>query len=79
MNILVFGGSGKIGAAVAWDLVKANDVQLVGILGRREDALKMTSDWIDSPKIRTHIIDVTDTQAIKSLMQKYLLLTVVLI
>jgi len=71
MNILVFGGSGKIGAAVAWDLVKANDVELVGILGRREDALKMTSDWIDSPKIRTHILDVTDTQAIKSLMQQY--------
>ena len=71
MNILVFGGSGKIGAAVAWDLVRANDVDVVGILGRREDALKMTSDWIDSPKIRTHVIDVTDTQGIKSLMQQY--------
>lgn len=71
MNILVFGGSGKIGAAVAWDLVKANDVDVVGILGRREDALKMTSDWINSPKIRTHILDITDTQGIKSLMQQY--------
>jgi nucleoside-diphosphate-sugar epimerase len=35
MNILVFGGSGKMGATVAWDLVKANDVGVVGLIDRR--------------------------------------------
>ena len=71
MNILIFGGSGKIGAAVAWDLVKANDVDAVGIIGRREDALERTKAWIDSPKIRTHILDIADTRAVKGLMQQY--------
>ena len=56
LNILVFGGSGKIGAAVAWDLVKANDVGIVGLIGRREDALDKARAWIDSPKIRSHVL-----------------------
>jgi saccharopine dehydrogenase-like NADP-dependent oxidoreductase len=71
MNILIFGGSGKIGAAVAWDLVKANDVDTVGLIGRREDALERTKNWIDSPKTRAHVLDIADIQAIKSLMQQY--------
>ena len=71
MNILIFGGSGKIGTAVAWDLVKVIDVGVVGLVGRREAALERTKTWIDSPKIRTHILDVADTQAVKSLMQQY--------
>ena len=32
MNVLIFGGSGRIGAAVAWDLFKGNDVGTVGII-----------------------------------------------
>jgi lysine 6-dehydrogenase len=71
MNILIFGGSGKIGAAVAWDLFKVNDVGVVGLIGRREDALERTKTWIDNPKIRTHILDVADTRAVKGLMQQY--------
>jgi saccharopine dehydrogenase-like NADP-dependent oxidoreductase len=71
MNVLIFGGSGKIGAAVAWDLVKANDVDTVGLIGRREDALERTKVWIDSPKTRTHVLDIAETQSFKSLMQHY--------
>jgi len=71
MNILIFGGSGKIGAAVAWNLVKANDVDTVGIIGRHEETLERTRAWINSPKIRTYMLDITDIQAVKSLMQRY--------
>ena len=71
MNILIFGGSGKIGAAVAWDLVKEEDVETVGIIGRREDALGKTMAWLASPKVKTHILDATDTRAVKVLMQQY--------
>ena len=70
MNILIFGGSGKIGAAVAWNLVKANDVDTVGIIGRHEETLERTRTWINSPKIRTYMLDITDIQAVKSLMQR---------
>jgi lysine 6-dehydrogenase len=71
MNVLIFGGSGKIGAAVAWDLVKAADVETVGIIGRRKDALERIKTWINSPRVRLYVIDVSDTQAVKNLMQQY--------
>jgi len=71
MNMLVFGGSGKIGAAVAWDLVKSNDVDTVGLVGRRADALERTKVWINSPKVKAHVLDIADTQAVKRLMQQY--------
>jgi saccharopine dehydrogenase-like NADP-dependent oxidoreductase len=71
MNVLIFGGSGKIGSAVAWDLVKENDVETVGIIGRQEESLERTKDWIKSSKIRTHVQDVLDRQTMKSIMQQY--------
>jgi lysine 6-dehydrogenase len=71
MNVLIFGGSGKIGAAVAWDLVKADDVENVGIIGRRGNALKKTKAWLANPKVKLHVLDISDTRAVKSLMQQY--------
>jgi lysine 6-dehydrogenase len=71
MNVLIFGGSGKIGAAVAWDLVKADDVENVGIIGRRGDALKKTKAWLANPKVKSYTLDIADTRAVKNLMQQY--------
>ena len=33
MKVLVFGGSGKMGSAVAWDLARNSKVGEVGIIG----------------------------------------------
>lgn len=71
MKILVFGGSGKIGAAVAWDLVKVEDVEAVGLVGRRAEALEKTKSWIASPKLKLHVLDIDDTPALMRLMQQY--------
>jgi lysine 6-dehydrogenase len=71
MNILIFGGSGKIGAAIAWDLVKEEDVGAVAIIGRRGDALEKTKAWIANPKVKSYILDIADTRAVKNLMQQY--------
>ena len=71
MNVLIFGGSGKMGAAVAWDLVKANDVETVAMIGRRGDALEKTKTWINSPKVKKYVLDIADMQAVKSLMRQY--------
>ena len=46
MKILIFGGSGKMGAAVAWDLVKQEDVQVVGLVGRRPMTLNAVQAWV---------------------------------
>jgi lysine 6-dehydrogenase len=71
MNILIFGGSGKIGAAVAWDLVKEQDVEALAIIGRRRDALEKTKAWIANPKVKSYILDIADTRTVKNLMQQY--------
>jgi len=71
MKILIFGGSGKIGSAVAWDLVKDNEVKAVGIVGRHKDTLEKTKRWIRSDKVISHILDITDRKGLIKLMRKY--------
>jgi lysine 6-dehydrogenase len=71
MKILVFGGSGKMGAAVAWDLVQQDDVETVGLVGRREGALARTRDWIGDAKIVIHPLDIQDVETTADLMAQY--------
>lgn len=71
MDVLVFGGSGKMGSAVAWDLVGEDDVGTVGLVGRREESLERAARWIDSPKIELHSADVTDRGSVADLMGGY--------
>ena len=71
MKALVFGGSGKIGSAVAWDLAKDEEVEAIGIVGRRKDALEKIKRWIGSKKIVPHVLDVNDKKAAINLMQQY--------
>ncbi|MBE0432052.1 saccharopine dehydrogenase NADP-binding domain-containing protein [candidate division WOR-3 bacterium] len=71
MKVLVFGGSGKIGSAVAWDLAPDNEVEAIGIVGRHEAALDKVKNWIGSKKVFPHILDINDKKAAIDLMKKY--------
>jgi len=71
MKLLVFGGNGKMGAAVAWDLVKDPAVELVGLVGRRRETLEKTRAWLRSPKVAVHALDVADREATTALMKQY--------
>jgi lysine 6-dehydrogenase len=71
MKILVFGGSGKIGKAVAWDLVQRADVETVGLIGRRKDALEATSNWLKSGKARIHAVDIVNKQQTIPVLKEY--------
>ncbi|TFB08939.1 saccharopine dehydrogenase [Candidatus Atribacteria bacterium MT.SAG.1] len=74
MKVLVFGGSGKMGSAVAWDLAKnskVGEVGIIGITGRRENALEKTKKWINSDKIVLHAIDVNNREETMKLMEQY--------
>lgn len=71
MKVLVIGGSGTIGSVVAWDLVKDNEVEAVGIVGRRKDALKMKRKWINSDKVILHVLDIANREEAKRLMKQY--------
>jgi lysine 6-dehydrogenase len=71
MKALVFGGTGKVGAAVAWDLARDKDIERVGIVGRRKDALDKTKGWIGSDKVMPHVLDINDREETKNLMKQY--------
>lgn len=71
MKVLVIGGSGKMGATIAWDLVKDNEVEAVGIVGRRKDILQRVQKGINSNKLIVHVLDVTNTEDTKRLMKEY--------
>ncbi len=71
MKALVFGGTGRIGSAVAWDLASFGGADLVGIAGRNNDSLHKTVDWIGSDKVLAHILDIEDSSALRELMMDY--------
>jgi saccharopine dehydrogenase-like NADP-dependent oxidoreductase len=71
MKALVFGGSGKIGSAVAWDLAKDPQVKAIGITGRRRETLEKVKQWVGSDKIIPHVLDVDDKDSAMKLMKQY--------
>jgi saccharopine dehydrogenase-like NADP-dependent oxidoreductase len=71
MKILVFGGSGKIGSAVAWDLAGDAEVETIGIVGRHRETLDKVKESVASGKIIPHVLDINDKEAAVSLMKQY--------
>lgn len=71
MKILVLGGAGKIGSAVAWDLAGDEEIESIGIVARNEASLNKTLSWIHSDKVTANILDIADKAATRRLMEKY--------
>ena len=71
MKVLVFGGHGKMGRAAAWDLVRRDEVEVVGLAARSKDALDEAKAWLGNPKVTTHVLDVSDRSATHALMRQY--------
>ena len=71
MRVMVFGGSGRMGRAVAWDLIKQDDVEVVGLVERRQEALAEVSELIGSAKIAIHALNVEDRDSLLRLMEAY--------
>ena len=71
MKALVFGGSGKMGAAVAWELAGRDDVERVGLVDHRPDAMQQVIHRIGSDKLAAVHVDVTDAAALAAVMKDY--------
>ncbi len=70
MKILVI-GSGKVGAASAWELVRGNEVEIVGIVDKQRGNLERLQKRINSSKLKLHFLDVSNTADMKILMNEY--------
>jgi saccharopine dehydrogenase-like NADP-dependent oxidoreductase len=70
MRVLVI-GSGRVGAAIAWDLVRDNEVEIVGVVDRHKGNLERLQKRINSSKLKPHVLDVSSTENMKTLMKEY--------
>ena len=71
MRALVLGGTGRIGSAAAWDLARGEEVEEVGLVGKREEGLKRAAAWIGSDKIRLHRHSLAEEDGTRRLMEGY--------
>jgi lysine 6-dehydrogenase len=71
VKVLVFGGTGRIGSAVAWDLARYGGVDFVGIASRSGKALEKTQAWIGRENVTPHVLDIADFETVKRLMSRY--------
>ena len=71
MKVLVFGGGGKMGSTVAFDLLKNEAVKEVGLADRSYGALENVRAWLKSPHVVVHHVDVTDKEELTALMKHY--------
>ena len=70
-SILIFGGAGRIGSAVAWDLAAKGGADKIGIVGRSRSSLEKIKSWIGSEKVTAHFLDISDARRARALMQEY--------
>jgi lysine 6-dehydrogenase len=71
MKVLVFGGGGKMGSTVAFDLLKNDEVTTVGLADRSHGALENARAWLKSPRVVMHQVDVNKKDELTSLMKQY--------
>lgn len=71
MKVLVFGGGGKMGSTVAFDLIQASDVTTVGLADRSLGALETARAWLKNPKVTIHQVDVGKKDELAALMSQY--------
>ncbi len=71
LKAVIFGGTGKIGSAIGWDLAKDEGIECVGIAGRNHETLERTRAWAKSDKILPCVLDINDVDAVRRLMDRY--------
>jgi len=71
MKVLVFGGGGKMGSTVAFDLLKNAAVREVGLADRSYSGLENARAWLKHPNVVVHHLDVSDKDELTALMKHY--------
>jgi len=71
MKVLVFGGGGKMGSTVAFDLLRNDEVTMVGLADRSHGALENARAWLQSPRVAVHQLDVGRRDEVVALMRHF--------
>ena len=69
MRIAITGGAGRQCLATIYDLLENHDVETVLLLDVNEEALKIRSDLVGSPKISTKALDLKDLKELSRALE----------
>ena len=69
MKIVVLGGAGKMGSIAVQDLVLNPRVQEVMLADVNMQAAEEIADYLDSPKLQLHQVDLADHSALVALLK----------
>ncbi len=69
MKVIILGGSGAQGKAVAFDLVDNENIEAVILADLDKSALNRVAKWINSPKCKTAVVDCSKEHAVAQLIK----------
>lgn len=71
MKAAITGGAGRQSLSAIWDFIETEDVEKILLIDINEEALKARKELVNSPKVETKVIDLTDTSALAAALDDY--------
>ena len=71
MKAAITGGAGRQCLATILDFIENVDVEQILLIDVNPDALKIRKDLVKSEKVKTQVVDITDTSKLASVLSEY--------
>ena len=71
MKIAICGGAGRQCLSGIYDMLEGNEVEKILLIDINEDALKIRKELVNSPKVETKVVDLTDTAKLAAALADY--------
>jgi len=71
MKAAITGGAGRQSLSAIYDFIETDDVEKILLIDINEEALKVRKDLVNSDKVETQVIDLTDTETLAKALEDY--------
>jgi saccharopine dehydrogenase-like NADP-dependent oxidoreductase len=71
MKTAITGGAGRQSLSAIYDFAESPEVEEILLIDMNEEALNLRKELVDSPKIVTKVIDITDTEKLGAALAGY--------
>ncbi len=71
MKAAITGGAGRQCLSAIWDFLENDDIEKILLIDINEEALKMRKELVNSQRVATAVIDLTDTKALSKALEEY--------
>ena len=71
MKAAVTGGAGRQSLSAIWDFIETEDVEKILLIDINKSALEKRKELLDSPKVETKVIDLTEKDVLAEALEEY--------